>query len=110
MANDDDTTEGDAESVDNHRGTMFEPVADSYDALEDADDERLIRLVYAYDRDSSLEDETGIDEFMQDLPSHALATFTLKERGYEFDGDLGELIVRDSDGSVVAPDFVEIDQ
>lgn len=106
MSDEEDVVESPVEGL---RGTNFEPVADAHNVLKDATDDELIRLLYAQDRGDDLEKEADVEELIDSLASLGLANFTLEERGYTISGDPGQLVIRDSQGEVVAPDFVDID-
>lgn len=84
--------------------TPFVSVGKVHDELEDADDDELIRLLYAYDSEETEETEIG------GLTSWAYVTFALRERGYVVDeGSDGTVEVRTTDGDVIEPGDVQED-
>lgn len=77
----------------------FEEIPSSVQALEDAEDETLLALVFAYD---------GQFETTADITSNAMATFLLRDRGYTVtNDDEGSLLIRDTSGEqITAQDLV----
>lgn len=86
-----------SESITEAGMRVLEETGTAHRELEDASDEELVRLLFAYD--GKLHDTSSVT-------SNAMATFILRERGYDVGNQNGELTIVDPDGNTISPDDI----
>ena len=79
---------------------LFMNVQEAYRTLEGSSDDELLRMLFAYDADDESLEPGG------DITSASMVTFMLRERGYEIEGEWGDVEITDPDGNRVLPDDV----